>query len=111
METKKALAIIVAAAMMIVICSGAVLAGDNKNFKEQRDKMVQQWGTLNDSQKSEIYLICDEQIKLRIKMIDKYAELGMIDKDAAKTMKDKITAKNDETKKAKELPGMRWKKD
>ena len=101
MKKSKILAGVLAISLIFVVFSGAVLAAGDKTDhkgKSHYGKIAEKWSALNDKQRSEVYAIYDEQVKLRIKMVDKYAELGLIDSETAKTMKGKITARSEEVK-------------
>lgn len=74
-----------------------------KNQQERQTK----WEALTEEQKQEVYSIVDESVSAKVKLIDKYLELGLITADEATELKNKINEKNTEMKNNKSMPGIK----
>ncbi len=58
------------------------------------DAQKSKWDALTDSQKQEIYDLCNDKLTIHTKIIDKYLEFGVIDSDTAASMKEGMTQRH-----------------
>lgn len=87
------------------------LSKDNQNqrdkkaaFEEAMKKATDQWNSLSDKQKNEVYTLIENEMKAEIQLIDKFAELGIVSKNDATAYKARLMERFSSMKQSGEFP-------
>jgi hypothetical protein len=73
-------------------------------FDDAMKKATEKWNSLSESQKAEVYSLIENEMKAEIKLMDKFAELGMIGKDDATALKARMMDRFSKMKSSGDFP-------
>lgn len=73
-------------------------------FDDAMKKATEKWNSLSASQKAEVYSLIENEMKAEIKLMDKFAELGIISKDDVNALKARMMDRFSKMKSGGEFP-------
>lgn len=78
-------------------------------IKAKLKKANEQWNTLTNEQKQEVYALLDSEMEIEIQLMDKLVELGVLEKEDVDMLKSHMINKLKRIKESGEFPLMRKK--
>lgn len=73
-------------------------------FEDSMKKAADQWNTLSDKQKAEVYALIENEMKSEIKLMDKLVEFGIITKEDSSAFKGRMLERFKKIKSSGEFP-------
>lgn len=82
----------------------ALTVDKSQDWKTKADLAKSNWEKLNEKQKQEVYALIGERAAAEVRLMEKYAELGIIDQTVLARFREKLGEKLDAIKDSGELP-------